>query len=151
VSSEQAAIEKDLDELHSTAAAAFARKDVAAYRKLFSPTLTYQQADGTIIDREQLMRDVAEQFRRLTHAASSYSRESIFIAGNEATEVLEQEAYLRATAFGFINRSWTLRRRGSYVWFKTGDTWVVQRVQVLSEAIIPEGWRFGFITKKAKG
>ena len=135
--------EKELDASHVSAMRAFSRRDLDAYRQAFSPTLTYQQVDGRIIGRNQLMRQVAQQFRRLTYAKSSFVRERMSIVGDEVTEFLLQEAYLEATAFGFLRRSWTLSRRGEYVWSKLGEIWVIQRVKVLSETVLPSGWRFG--------
>jgi hypothetical protein len=43
--------------------AAFERRDLARYRDLFAPGLVYKQADGRVIDRDRLMRDVDAQFR----------------------------------------------------------------------------------------
>jgi len=143
MSLQQALVEKELNARHLAATSAFSRKDLAAYRQLFSPTLVDHQVDGRIIDRDQLMWDVAEQFRRLSYVKSSFVRERMTIVDDEVTVLLLQEASLQATAFGFIHRSWALTRRGEYVWVKLGGGWVIQRVQVLSEATVPSGWRFG--------
>jgi hypothetical protein len=143
-STQQAPVVAELDARHLAAMGAFSRRDLDAYRQVFSPTLAYQQADGRIITRDQLMRDVARQFRRLSHVKASFVRERMSIAGDEATELLVQEASLEATAFGVVHRSWRLTRRGDYVWTKLEGLWVIQRVKVFSETVLPAGWRFGF-------
>src|SRR5271157_1319243 len=97
-------IEQELNERHAAAQAAFARRDIHAYKAIFSPSLAYRQIDGQVIDRGRLMRNVASQFRRLSTAQSSFVRERLNAAGGEATETLTQSASLEATAFGFVHR-----------------------------------------------
>jgi hypothetical protein len=140
---QQPSIESELNEAHEAAKRAFRCKDLEAYRNGFSPSLTYRQADGTIIDRDQLMRQVAQQFRALTYVNSSFVRERLSVVDERVTEILLQEASLEATAFGFAHRSWKLIRRGEYEWIKMGAAWVIQHVQVHSETVRHAGWRLG--------
>lgn len=77
-------LEAELDERHRAANLAFARKDLLAYQQMFSPALIYQRADGEIVSRDQLMRDVALQFRNLSRSDSSYVRESLVTVGDQS-------------------------------------------------------------------
>jgi hypothetical protein len=133
----------ELDERHRAANLAYATRDLAAYRALFSPTLAYRRADGTVIDRDRLMRDVAAQFSRLHRATSSFVRETLDVADDEVTETLAQIAYGDATAFGLIHRRWKVDRHGAYTWTKRNGVWTIERVHITSETMTPEGWRFG--------
>jgi hypothetical protein len=92
-------IEQELDERHAAARDAFLKRDLNAYRAIFSASLRYRQANGKVIDRNRLMRDVASQFRQLSSVQSSFVREQLSVTGNEATETLEQSATVAATAF----------------------------------------------------
>jgi hypothetical protein len=136
-------IEKELDGRHAEAKSAFARKDIGTYREIFSPSLAYCQPDGRVIGRDELMRDVAAQFRRLDSAESRFFREDMSIASDEVRETLMQEATAEATAFGFVHRRWKINRRGIYTWTAQEGRWVIKRVQVLSETVTSAGWRFG--------
>ncbi|NLS18602.1 hypothetical protein HGP16_18770 [Rhizobium sp. P40RR-XXII] len=136
-------VEEELDERHAAARAAFLNRDIAAYQVLFSPTLAYQQVDGVVIDRRQLMQDVALQFRRRYKAQWQFSREDLNIDLDEITETLNQVVTLEASAFGLIHRTWKLNRRAAYAWTKLSGVWAIERVQVFSEEIKHLGWRFG--------
>jgi hypothetical protein len=70
-------IASELDAMHQRAKHAFEQRDLAAYRELFGPDLANRQADGRVISRDQLMRDVDLQFRRIRRARSSFVRELI--------------------------------------------------------------------------
>lgn len=137
-------IEDELDERHRAAKVAFSKRDILAYQAMFSPSLRYQRADGAVLNREGLMRDVALQFRTSRHVASSYVRGSLDVAGDEATETLVQTAEAEVAAFGILHRHWSIDRRGDYTWKKSDRTWVIERVKVHSETISPAGWRLGF-------
>jgi ABC-type taurine transport system substrate-binding protein len=126
-------IERELDERHAAARVAYSRRDIDAYREIFSPTLSYQQADGRVIDRHQLMRDVAVQFHRLCSASSSFTREHLSTVDDEITETLVQVATAEATAYGFVHRTWKVDRRAIYTWTKLRGSWTIAGVQVLSE------------------
>jgi hypothetical protein len=87
-------IETALDQAHAKAKAAFAAKDLSTYMGLFSADLAYVQANGRTIDREQLRRDVAAQFRRVSKAESSFVREAIEERGSIAKQGLPDHAGL---------------------------------------------------------
>lgn len=137
-------LEKELDECHAVARAAYLNRDIAAYGTLFSPDLAYQQVDGSVIGRRQLLHDVALQFRRRHNAAWHFSRKDLKVEMDEVVETLVQLGTIDASAFGFICRNWALNRRAAYVWTRPNGSWTISRVQVFSEEIRHSGWRFGF-------
>jgi Domain of unknown function (DUF4440) len=137
-------IEKELDARHEKAQAAFAKRDIEAYRAMFSPSLAYRQLDGRVIDRNQLMRGVEKQFRSVGSVLPAFSRERLSVAGNEATELLTQIAFMETSAFGLFHMRWKLVRRGEYTWVKVDGAWLIGRVEVLSEKLSRAGRRFGF-------
>jgi hypothetical protein len=137
-------ITTELDELHAQARAAFERRDLAQYRDLFEPGLAYRQADGRVIDRDRLMRDVDAQFRRLGWLRSRFVREHIEFDDNRATEILVQTASAGSTAFFVVHRVWELTRRGRYVWGKQSGRWQIQEVEVLQEQVSPGRFHVGF-------
>ena len=128
-------IEATLDQEHAKAKAAFAAKDLAEYRSLFSGDLTYVQANGRTIDREQLLRDVAAQFLRFSKVESSFVRESIEERDGGVIELLSQSAVADESLFVFFRRRWTLERRGRYTWTRAESGWVISRVEVLEEKV----------------
>jgi Domain of unknown function (DUF4440) len=128
-------IAAELDARHYDAKRAFEHKDLAAYREIFAPDLAWCQADGRIIGRQQLMRDVASQFRRLRWVRSSFARESIEPGDDRVVELLTQTAFAGATAFFFIHRIWNITRKGRYYWTKIVDQWQIDRVEVLEEHV----------------
>lgn len=136
-------IAAELAARHAEARRAFEARDLAAYRAMFSPALTYRQQDGKVIDRDALMRDVAQQLISLSHINSAYQPDALVIANGEATETLTQTATLQTTAIGILHRSWTLIRRGDYTWIRENGVWVIRRVEVKSESVTPTGWRVG--------
>jgi hypothetical protein len=136
-------IEKELDRRHAEAKRAFARKDISAYREIFSPSLAYCQPDGRVISRDTLMRDVAVQFRRLDSAESVFVREDLSMTSGDVKETLIQEAAAEATLFGFVHRRWKINRRGTYTWTKQEGRWVIKQVEVFSETVTSAGWWFG--------
>ncbi len=137
------ALAAELDAMHAQAKSAFERRDLPAYREFFSPELAYSRADGHVISRDQLMRDVTSQFRRLGWVQSSLVRESLEGADDQASEVLTQSSSAGATAFFFLHRIWKLTRRGQYDWTKHSGRWQITRVKVLEESVTSR-FHFGF-------
>jgi hypothetical protein len=134
----------ELDEMHARARAAFERRDLARYRDLFAPGLTYRQADGRVIDRDRLMRDVGDQFRRLSWLRSMFVREQIEFDDERVTEILVQTGSVGSTAFFVVHRVWDLTRRGRYVWGKQAGRWQIEEVEVLQEQVSPGRFHVGF-------
>ncbi len=128
-------IASELDAMHRRAKLALEQKDLAAYGDLFAPELAYCQPNGRVIGRDQLMRDVATQFRRLSWVSSSFVRESIEPGDDRAIELLVQTGFALATAFFFIHRIWKLDRRGRYYWKKVGGRWQIDRAEVIEERV----------------
>jgi hypothetical protein len=143
-------IEQELDERHAAARDAFLKRDLNAYRAIFSASLRYRQANGKVIDRNRLMRDVASQFRQLSSVQSSFVREQLSVTGNEATETLEQSATVAATAFWVVHRRWHLRRRGEYSWTKLEGVWRIEKVTILSENLT-SSWHLGLRLRPKSG
>lgn len=135
-------IEDALDERHATASAAFAQRDITAYQALFSGGLQYIQQDGITIDRRRLMQDVKTQFSRLNHAESDFVREALDVENGQVTETLLQTATVRASAFGFLWRTWRIQRHGLYTWAVEDGEWRIVRVRVLSETVVSR-WKLG--------
>jgi len=131
-----------LDARHAEAAAAFARRDIEAYRDLFSASLRYRQADGRVVDRDRLMADVRAQFGRLDWAESRYTREALEVEGSRAAETLLQTASGGTSAFGILHRIWRLTRRGRYLWSMEDGRWKILDVHVLSEEV-RGSWKVG--------
>ena len=123
----------ELDAAHRRAKLAFCRKDLGAYMSLFASDLRYRQADGKVIDRDQLARDVQTQFSRLSAASSAFERERIELSDGKAAEILRQSASARATAFFVVHRIWDVTRRGRYVWRRDQGQWVIEEVEVFEK------------------
>ena len=119
------------------------RRDLVAYRDLFAPGLTYRQADGIVVDRDRLMRQVGAQFRRLSRVHSAFVREHIEADGDQAIEVLTQKASVGSTAFLVVHRTWELTRKGRYTWRKHDGRWLIEAVEVLEEHVGPGRFSIG--------
>ena len=138
----EADISAILDERHAAIRDAFMRRDAAAYRAMFSAGLRYRQPDGRVIDRDQLMRDVAAQFRRLDQSDTSSVREALEVDGAEYTETVRQAGWATASAFGFIHRIWRVDRHARWTWAHEDGVWTIVRVEVLDERV-RGSWGFG--------
>jgi hypothetical protein len=137
-------IAQELDARHAEARAAFVARDLAAYTATFSPELAYRQADGRVIGRDALMRDVAQQFAQLDRATSSFVREALECGPDAATEVLTQTAVGVIRGFFVVHRTWTVTRRGRYTWARENGVWRISAVEVLHERVVGRfdfGWR----------
>jgi len=135
-------VERELDERHAAARDAFVRRDLEAYRAIFSASLRYRQADGEVIDRDRLMRDVASQFSRFNAVRSSSVREQLTVTGNEVIETVDQSAAMDVTVFWIVHRTWCVHRRGEYSWTKSDGVWVIEKVTVLEENVT-SNWHLG--------
>ena len=121
--------------MHRKAMKHYRDKNVSAYMDLFSPDLKYRQLNGIEIDKKQLARDVEKQLSRASSSESSYTRESLNIDEDHATEQLVQVASATVRVFLFFHRTWHVRRTGLYTWARTEGGWKIQRVEVLDERI----------------
>ena len=124
-----------LDTRHAEAMAAFKSRDVVAYGDLFSDKLRYEQADGKVIGKSQLMRNVKAQFRRLNRAESRFVRDDLVVEGAVVSEALIQHAICEASAFGFLRKTWSLERRGRYTWSLEDEHWRIIHVRVSHEHV----------------
>ena len=132
-----------LDARHAAAAAAFSKRDIAAYREIFSAQLRYEPNGGSVIDRSRLMDDVQAQFRKMGRAGSTFVRENLAIEGDHVCETLIQKAWFEASAFVLVRRRWQVERRGRYTWIVEDGRWRILHVRVLDEHI-RNTWTIGF-------
>jgi len=137
------AVAAELDAAHERARRAYAARDLSACMDTFHPDLEYRQADGRVIGREQLGRDVADQLGRVHAASGEFHRGSIEVNadGLGATEEGEQHATFEVRAFGVLRRVWSVRRHGRYEWAYGAAGWQIRRVEVLREDVTS---RFSF-------
>ena len=105
--------------------------------RLFRPDLVYQRLDGQIVDRSRVERDVRRQLAIVHSARSDFRRETLGLDGEDAVEVLSQEARFEVRTFLILHRAWTVCRRGRYVWSRGPDGWRIRRVQILEEDVRP--------------
>ena len=128
-----------LDAAHRSAKAAYSRRDPLAYMELFADDLAYRQADGNVIGRDQLAKEVKAQLSMLDSAETSFTREKLEVVGDEATEVLRQIATVTTKHFIVIRRTWNIDRLGKYVWRNTEQGWRIKKVEVLKEKVTSGG------------
>jgi hypothetical protein len=138
-----AEVAAELDSARAKAHVAFSRKDLSAYMSLFSPELRYQQADGKVIGRRQLERDVRAQFSRINETRSTFEREEIKLDDGRAIEVGSQSASGRETAFFLVHRVWDVSRTARYVWNRDHGQWQIAEVEVIDEVVKSRGFTFG--------
>lgn len=132
---EASSVAAQLDALHTESKENYRAKDAIAYMRVFAPGLRYKQADGRVIGREQLARDVASQLRSVESADTSYVRESLCVEGERVTELLRQTASVTTRHFFVLRRVWRVNRLGSYTWIRSSEGWRIQTVEVLDEVI----------------
>jgi hypothetical protein len=140
---EESRVAAELDAMHLEAREAFEHRNLAAYRELFAPGLTYCQADGRVIGRNRLMRDVAAQFRRLDGIRYSFERKSIEIGDGRANELLTQTGCAYVTVFLIVHRIWEVSRRSRFYWTDVGEQWRIERVEVIEEHVSTGRFRIG--------
>lgn len=132
---EASSVAAQLDALHVESKGNYRAKDVDAYMRVFAPDLRYKQADGRVIGREQLARDVASQLRSIESAETSYVREFLRFDGDRVSELLRQTASVTTRHFFVIRRVWRVNRLGSYTWARSSEGWKIQEVEVLNEVV----------------
>jgi len=134
---------REIEDAHQISRAAFQAHDLKTYMDIFALDLSYRQPDGKTIGRDQLQKDVSQQFNRLSAARWDYARESFQSTPAEATETLSQTAWLATTAFGVIHRLWRLERRGNYTWRRKDNRWQIALVEVVFERVVAAGVQVG--------
>jgi hypothetical protein len=139
----------ELDAMHARAMDAFERRDLSEYREFFAPDLSFRQADGRVIGRDQLMRDVESQFRQLGRFRSSAVREGLEVEGDRATVVIAQTASADATAFFVLHWTWEVTRKARYACRKEGVRWLIEAVDVLEERVTRGPFALGFRPRRA--
>ena len=129
------AVARELDELHRKAKEHFRNRDVAGYMQVFAPGLKYRQANGAVIGKDELGRDVAAQLGRVESADSAYTRESLQVEEGRVIEVLAQRATVTVRRLLVFQSVLRVERRGRYVWARTSDGWRIQEVEILQEKV----------------
>jgi ketosteroid isomerase-like protein len=124
-----------LDGVHEEAKEHYRSKNIAAYMQMFTSDLRYRQADGRMIGKEQLARDLWSQLAQVEGVDSSYRRESLQLEGEMAVELLTQVASVTVRRFLILRRTWHVHRRGRYVWVRTSEGWRIREVEVLDERV----------------
>jgi ketosteroid isomerase-like protein len=132
---ENALVAAELDAEHRRAQASYQARDLDAYMSVFACDLRYQQPDGRVIGREELARDVESQWSSVQSAESSYTRESLKVDGDRATEILLQKASLTSRHLLFFRKSWRVERRARYEWVKLPEGWKIREVEVFLESV----------------
>ena len=131
------AVADELDLCHEKAIDAFRRRDLRAYRALFTVDLSYRQFSGRVIGRDQLANNMAAQLSTLHSAERFFVREELVVSGDEATEQLKQITTLTTRHFRVFYRTWMMERQGRYVWVRTDQGWCIRQVEVLHESATP--------------
>jgi hypothetical protein len=136
-------IEQSLDTAHAHARRAYLDRDLDAYMAGFTPDLSYRQANGKVIGKDQLSRDVRSQLVRIAETVPVFKRQSVRPLSDGAEETLVQTVWGFATAFGLLHRIWHLERHATYTWVVLQGVWRIRAVDVHSESLAHAGWRFG--------
>jgi len=134
----------ELDAMHDMSKTAFERGDFAAYRDVFAPDLKYRRADGRVVGRDDLVRDVRTQFGRHRLKRSALVRETLDVDGDRATEVVTRTVTAGATAFLVVHRTWEYVVKGRYTWRKLEGRWRIEEIDVLEQRVRPGRCSFGF-------
>jgi hypothetical protein len=128
-------IESALDQAHANAQSAFNTKDLDRYMAGFSRDLAYKQLNGKTIAWQQLRKDVADQFARMSKAESKFVRERIECKGTDIIEYVTQNATAEERILFVFKRVWRIHRRGIYTWSKINAEWVISKVEILEESV----------------
>jgi hypothetical protein len=128
-------IESALDQAHANAQYALNARDLDRYMAGFSRNLAYKQLNGKTIAWQQLRRDVADQFARMSKADSKFVRERIEYKGTDIIEYVTQIATAEERIFFVFKRVWRIHRRGIYTWSNINAKWVISKVEILEESI----------------
>ncbi len=136
-------IERELDAAHASAQEAYRNRDIVAYMERLTPGVSYRETSGRVVSREKLTQQVLSQFRRLSAAATSFTRVGLRTAPHGVEEDLVQEVWACGTGFAFIHRVWHLERKGTYTWSNADGEWRISAVTVHSERVVLAVWRFG--------
>jgi len=136
-------VEQAIALAHAKAQQAYHNRDLGAYMDSFAMDLAYRQPDGSVIGRDRLSADVADQFKRMIAAASVYKREAIRTLATGVEEDLVQQAWACTTIFGCVHRTWHIERRGTYTWSDGSGRWRIKSVNVRSERVISSSWFIG--------
>jgi Domain of unknown function (DUF4440) len=129
----------EIDAVHLTIRDAFRRRDLPSYTACLAPDLRYQGADGRVISRDGLARDVDRQFDRLVGFDSTFDRRSGTVARGEFTETGTQTAWITLRVFVVFAIRWKIERLGLYVWTRGASSWLLKEALIEQERVTRAG------------
>jgi hypothetical protein len=139
----------EIDAVHVRVREAFRRRDLSAYMATFALDLTYRQADGRLVSREEVARSIAHQFARLVAFDSGFDREAASATGADLTESGTQTASIALRVFAVFAVRWKVERRGQYTWARVGPNWLLRNVRIDQERVTRAG--FGLASRLGAG
>ena len=95
----------------------------------FALDLTYRQADGRLVSREEVARSIAHQFARLVAFDSGFDREAASATGADLAASGTQTASIALRVFAVFAVRWKVERRGQYTWARVGPNWLLRNVR----------------------
>ena len=124
-----------IDETHARCEKALRSQDLDSYMSIFADSLKYEQVNGKIIHKKQLIHDQKRAWSRIVDMKLKYCRlESSFI-DNTFSEVREQNLAIWIKVFWFIRTKWTYHRIGRFDWVQINGEWKINNVKILVERI----------------
>ena len=137
----------EIDATHLVVRDAFRRRDLPAYTACLAPNLEFRAANGRMMSRDGLARDVQRQFDRLVGFDSKFDRSSATLAGNDLIETGTQTAWIALRIFAVCAVRWQVERTGRYVWTRAARGWQLKAVRIEQEHISRTG--FGWASSLA--
>ena len=137
---------ESLDRVHLRVREAFQRRDLADYASYVAPDLMYVMPDGRRQSRDQVVRSVHQQFRRLLAFESTFERTSLVISNGAAVEVGTQRATITLRVFGVLALTWLVQRQGRYTWRRAAVGWQLFAVELTEERVRRDS--FGWARKR---
>lgn len=130
----------ELDQAHERARSAYRARDLGAYVSGFAPDLVYRDTKGRTYSREQIGRQMQDQFERVVAVDTRFDRESLTLDGTNAVEIGTQTARVGVRIALAFARRWRIHRRGKFTWRRTPDGWVISAVDVFEERVSGDGF-----------
>ena len=125
----------EIDAAHKVSNNALKQRDFDNYISVFADRLAYQQLNGEIIGKKQLVSDIKNYFNRITSYSSEYKRIDFSSENNKVIEKIIQQAKATIRVFIFFSKSWTVEREGIYEWEKINNAWKIVKVEIVKEKV----------------
>jgi uncharacterized protein DUF4440 len=130
----------EIDATHLVVRDAFRRRDLPSYTACLAPNLKFQGANGRVMSRDGLARDVQRQFDRLVAFDSTFDRRSATLGGGDLTETGTQTASIALRIFAVFALRWKVERTGRYVWTRAASGWQLKEVLIEQEHVTRTGF-----------